>query len=464
VQPKDALSAARPAVFWLDRPDRPDATPPLEADTTADLVVVGAGYAGLWAAISALEDRPGRDVVIVEAGRVAGQASGRNGGFCSASLTHGLSNGVDRFPDEIERVVALGRANLDAIEATVATHGIECSFERTGNLAVATAPWQVEALRRDAALATGLGEDVEWLDRDAIRSEVASPTYEGGYWLRDTEAMVDPARLGWGLARVARAAGARLHEHSPMVDLERSGSGMVVRTARGSIRCGAVVLATNAFASPVRAIRRQIAPVYDHVLVTAPLDEAQRASIGWSNRQGVSDGSNLFHYYRLTDDHRILWGGYDAVYHWHNRIDPALDQRDATHLKLAEHFAATFPQLADVPFTHRWGGVIDTSTRFMVGFGTAFDGRVAYAVGYTGLGVGASRFGARVCLDLLDRPDSDLLDLAMVRESPLPFPPEPLRWLGIGLTRRELERADRNGGRRGLWLRLLDRIGLGFDS
>jgi glycine/D-amino acid oxidase-like deaminating enzyme len=464
VQPKDALAAARPAVFWLDRPDRPDATPPLEADTSADLVVVGAGYAGLWTAIAALEDRPGRDVVVIEAERVAEQASGRNGGFCSASLTHGLANGFDRFPDEIECLVALGRANLDAIEATIATHGIECSFERTGNLAVATAPWQVEALRNEASLATSIGEDVAWLDRDEIRSEVASPTYEGGYWLRGTEAMVDPARLAWGLARVARDAGARLYEHTPLITLDRSGSGMVVRTPRGSIRCGAVVLATNAFASPVRAIRRRIAPVYDHVLVTAPLDEAQRASIGWSNRQGISDGSNLFHYYRLTDDHRILWGGYDAVYHWRNRIDPSLEQRDVTHQRLAEHFAATFPQLTDVPFTHRWGGVIDTSTRFMVGFGTAFDGRVAYGVGYTGLGVGASRFGARVCLDLLDRPDSDLLDLAMVRRAPLPFPPEPLRWLGIGLTRRELERADRNGGRRGLWLRLLDRLGLGFDS
>src|SRR5262249_28276238 len=108
--------------------------------------------------------------------------------------------------------------------------------------------------------------------------------------------------------------------------------------------------------------------------------------------------------------------------------------------------------------------VIDTSTRFTVGFGTAHERRVAYAVGYTGLGVGAARFGARVCLDLLFAPASPLLDLALVRDAPLRYPPEPLRWLGITLTRRELERADRNEGRRGWWLRLLDRVGLGFDS
>ena len=135
-----------------------------------------------------------------------------------------------------------------------------------------------------------------------------------------------------------------------------------------------------------------------------------------------------------------------------------------THRLLAQHFFETFPQLDGLRFTHRWGGVIDTSTRFSVGFGTAFDGRVAYAVGYTGLGVGATRFGARVCLDLLYRPDSELLSLSPVRKRLLPFPPEPVRSIGIQVTRRAIARADANQGRRGPWLRLLDSLGLGFDS
>jgi glycine/D-amino acid oxidase-like deaminating enzyme len=204
--------------------------------------------------------------------------------------------------------------------------------------------------------------------------------------------------------------------------------------------------------------------VYDYVLATEPLDAGQLVSLGWSRRQGVSDGANQFHYYRLTEDDRIVWGGYDAVFHNWGRIDPALDQRAATHRKLAQHFFRTFPQLEGLHFTHRWGGVIDTSTRFSVGFGTAFDGRVAYAVGYTGLGVGATRFGARVCLDLLYRPDSELLGLDLVRTGLLPFPPEPIRTAGIQLTRRAIARADAHQGRRGPWLRVLDRLGLGFDS
>jgi glycine/D-amino acid oxidase-like deaminating enzyme len=256
----------------------------------------------------------------------------------------------------------------------------------------------------------------------------------------------------------------RIVEGTALVGLERRGAGLAVRTDRGTVTCGSAVLGTGAFASPLRAIGRRVVPVYDYVLATEPLSTDQLRSIGWSNRQGVSDSANQFHYYRLTDDDRIVWGGYDAVFHNWGRIDPALDQRPETQQKLAAHFFQTFPQLEGLRFSHRWGGVIDTSTRFSVGFGTAFDGRVAYAVGYTGLGVGATRFGARACLDLVYHPDSELLGLSLVRKGLLPFPPEPVRTVGIQLTRRAIDRADRNQGRRGPWLRLLDALGLGFDS
>lgn len=463
MEPHDALSSAAPRVFWLDRPDRPPARASLQGRLETDLVVVGGGYGGLWAALQSTEDDPGRRVVLIEAARVGGEASGRNGGFCSSSLTHGLANGLTRFPAEIDRLEQLGRENLDDIEATIHREGIDCGFERTGNLIVATRPHHLGELRDALTQELAHGGDGEWLERDALRAELDSPTYLGGYWRRRDEALVDPARLAWGLARACERAGVEIFEQTPMVSLRREGSGVVIETPRGSVRAGAAVLATNAFPVPVRDIRRRIVPVYDYVLATEPLTDAQMERIGWCNRQGVSDATNLFHYYRMTEDRRIIWGGYDAVYHFGGRISPSLEQSGPTHLTLARHFQETFPQLADVRFSHRWAGVIDTSSRFAVSFGTALGGRVAYAVGYTGLGVGATRFGARVCLDMLYHPDSELLELELVRKAPLPFPPEPLRWVGINLTRRALERADRRG-RRGLWLRLLDRVGLGFDS
>ena len=215
---------------------------------------------------------------------------------------------------------------------------------------------------------------------------------------------------------------------------------------------------------PARRLRSYVVPVWDYALVTEPLSEQQRAAIGWADRQGMADAGNLFHYYRLTDDGRILWGGYDAVHRFGGQIDDSFDRNPQTSLRLAEHFFTTFPQLEGLRFTHAWGGVIDTCSRFCAFYGTSMSGRVAYSLGYTGLGVGASRFGARVALDLVDGRDTELTRLQMVRSRPLPFPPEPFRWAGIELTKRAAAKADNRGGRRGPWLRTLDRLGLGFDS
>jgi glycine/D-amino acid oxidase-like deaminating enzyme len=459
-----ALAEARPEVLWLDSSTRPEPRAPLDGRGRADLVVVGGGYTGLWAALHARRQHPSLDVVLIERDTIGAQASGRNGGFVSSSLTHGLENGVERFAGQIDRLLAAGRTNFDGLVADVADLDIDAGLELTGALTVANRDWQVAGLEASVELHRRHGEPVQWWDGDRVRDEIASPSYRGAMLQPEGEALVDPARLAWGLADACERLGVRLAEHTSLVGIERRGAGLSLRTDRGEITCGAAVLGTGAFPSPVRAIGRRVVPVYDYVLATEPLSAEQWRSVGWSGRQGISDAANQFHYYRVTDDGRIVWGGYDAVFHNWGRLDPSLDQRPETHSKLAQHFFETFPQLEGLRFSHRWGGVIDTSTRFSVGFGTAFDGRVAYAAGYTGLGVGATRFGGQVVVDLLHRPDSELLELDLVRHSLLPFPPEPVRTAGIQLTRRAIARADAAEGRRGAWLRLLDRLGLGFDS
>jgi glycine/D-amino acid oxidase-like deaminating enzyme len=308
------------------------------------------------------------------------------------------------------------------------------------------------------------GHDVRLLDGAATRAEVASPTYLGALADPNGTALVEPARLAWGLREACHSLGVRIYEGTLAQGLGRDGAAMAVATEHGSVRAARVVLATNAFPSLLRRLRLTTVPVYDYVLMSEPLSAEQRAAVGWRNRQGVGDAANLFHYYRLTRDDRILWGGYDAVYRFGSRIEPRFEQQGPTHATLAEHFFATFPQLEGLAFSHRWAGVIDTCTRFAAFFGTAYDGRVGYALGYTGLGVAATRFGADVVLDLLDGEDTERTRLRMARERPLPFPPEPLRYAGVQLTRWSLTRADARGGRRNLWLRALDRAGLGFDS
>jgi glycine/D-amino acid oxidase-like deaminating enzyme len=361
------------------------------------------------------------------------------------------------------RLEKLGRENLAGIVATIEELGIDARYEPVGVLDVATREHEVADLQEHAEELRRFGHEAEWLDRGGVRSEIASPTYLGGVWQKTGVGILDPARLSWGLAAAAESLGARIHEATPVLRLVPEGAGVGLETLDGRVRARRTILATSAFPPLVRSIRRYVVPVYDYVLVTEPLSAEQRAAIGWKNRQGAADSGNQFHYYRLTSDDRILWGGYDAVYNFRNGIGSHLDQRPETFEMLARNFVATFPQLEGIRFTHRWGGAIDTCTRFCMTFGRAHGSRAVYVVGFTGLGVGASRFGARVAVALADGVSSELTRLQLVRTRPLPFPPEPLRWVGITLTRKELARADRTGSR-GVWLRLLDRLGLGFDS
>jgi glycine/D-amino acid oxidase-like deaminating enzyme len=453
------LAGASQTPYWLDSSDRPEPLEALAGRVTADLAVVGGGYSGLWTALMAKERDPGREVVLLEASRIGWAASGRNGGFCSSSLTHGYDNGESRWPGEMDTLERLGRENLDEIEATLLKYGIECDWRRSGELAVATAPWQAEEL---ASVPTS--EDVVFLDADAVRREVASPTYHAGLWDKDGCAMVDPARLAWGLRDACLRLGVRIHEKSPVTKMAKDGTRVELQTGHGLVSAAKVALATNVFPSLLKRVRPFIVPVYDYALMTEPLSAEQMSAIGWENRQGIGDSANHFHYYRLSADNRILWGGYDAVYHYGSKIKPELDQRPETFDKLAGHFFDTFPQLEGLKFGHKWGGVIDTCSRFCAFFGTAYDGNVAYVTGYTGLGVGATRFGANVMLDLLSGEATERTELEMVRSKPVPFPPEPVRWFGITVTSAALGRADHNGGKRNLWLRTLDRFGMGFDS
>ena len=491
--------------FWLAGPGAL-AHSPLQGSRPADVAIVGAGFTGLWTAIRLAEAEPGLRIVVMEAAHVGFGASGRNGGFCEASLTHGRANGERHFPDEVDLLERLGRENLAELIAFVRHRGIECDLEETGVLHVADQAHQVAELRDWVDEANARGERLSFLDRDAVQAEVHSPLWQAGVLVGPEDAvLVDPARLCRGLARVAVELGVELYEGTRVVGLERIPRGVRVRTVpwsaerdepfgrarrlgltfdptelvglvarsgavrdgddgTGVVEAGHVVVATSAYSGWYPRLAGLFVPVYDYVLVSEPLDARRREAIGWAGRQGMTDLNNQFHYFRLTADDRILWGGYDAIYHPGNGVGPGYDRRPATFARLERHFFRAFPQLAGLRFPYRWGGAIDTTSRFTVTFGETMGGRVIHALGYTGLGVGSSRWAAGVVRDLILDPDSNLLRLDIVRSAPFPFPPEPLRSIAVNLVRHELARADREQGRRGLLLRALDAVGIGFDS
>jgi glycine/D-amino acid oxidase-like deaminating enzyme len=458
-----AISDASHVPFWLDDPAKPDPKPPLSQTINTDLLVIGAGFAGLWTALLAREEYPNREIVLLEAGETAIGASGRNGGFLDSSLTHGFRNGQARWPNEIRLLHTLGLENLACIESTIACLGIDCDYRRTGEIDLATEPYMMEEFKERITLAEQYGIDLQFLDREQIQQVVKSPIFLGGIKRLDS-AIVNPAQLAWGLRKACLEGGVRLHENTPVAKLDEEKDKVVAQTLHGQVRANKVALATNAFPPLIKRISNFIVPVYDYVLMTEPLTAAQRDSIGWHGREGLSDGNNQFHYFRTTADGRILWGGFDAIYHWNNGFGSHLENRPASYALLADHFLQAFPQLEGIRFTHAWGGAIDTCSRFSPFWGTAHRGKTAYTVGFTGLGVGATRFGARVMLDLLDNRKTERYGLEFVRTKPLPFPPEPFRSIGINLTRWSLAQADNNQGRENLWLKLMDRVGLGFDS
>jgi glycine/D-amino acid oxidase-like deaminating enzyme len=377
-----------------------------------------------------------------------------------------VANAQQRFPDEVNVLEELGLHNLNEIESAIRRYNIDCDYERTGAIDVATSSHPASylaELRDDYQQLRSLGQSVEWLDQETLRSQVHSPTYSGGLWRKDRAALVDPARLAWGLKTAAESLGVRIYEDSKATSVEKDGVGVLVDTPLGRVRAGKVALGTNAFKPLLKRLGHYVAPVYDYCLVTEPLTPAQLASIGWQNRQGISDIPNQFHYYRLTADNRILWGGYDAMYYFRGKMNTELESRPESWALLSQHFFQTFPQLEGVRFSHAWGGAIDTCTRFSVFWGRAMGGRVAYALGYTGLGTASTRFGAEVMLDLLDGRRSKATSTKFVQDKPLPFPPEPFRFAGIQATRWSLDREDKTG-KRNVWLKSLDRLGLGFDT
>ncbi|MGG6383206.1 NAD(P)/FAD-dependent oxidoreductase [Paenarthrobacter sp. NEAU-H11] len=457
-----SLSHAQYAAVWFE--GRPEVQgEKLTGAHTCDLLVVGAGFGGLWAAMRAKKRHPDWSITVVDADAVGHSASGRNGGFVSYSVTHGLSNALSRWPDEVEALEQIGLENLRGFKAELDEAGIDCGLSTAGKLQVAVQPHELAELRETVEPAGRFGRPLQLLSAEQTRARINSPTFIGGVFDPVGTYLVDPYLLVTGMREYLEREGVVFYEHTPAESLTDGGARVEVKTPYGSVSAGKVILATGASPALLRRNRLAAVPVYDYALATEPLTPDQFEAIGWSGREGLTDTANQFHYSQVTADGRILWGGYDAIYHYGSRVSPELERRPETFRLLAEQFFTTFPQL-DVHFSHAWGGVIDTSTRFCASYGTAYNKKIAYAIGHTGLGVGASRFAADTMLDLLGSESTERTALRMVRKPALPFPPEPVRAAGINITRYELARADRNEGKRGLWLKTLDALGLGFDS
>ena len=445
--------------YWLDSLGPASDEAPLAQDISCDLLIVGGGFCGLWSAIQAREQAPDRDVVLIEAKSVANGASGRPAAIMSTSVMHGIDNTERMFPGEVSELEQLGRENMDGFRSAIERYGIDCDIEWGGEMKVSIGDQGLDTVEEDYQLYRKYGHDAVKLDREQVQSEINSPIFHGGVWSRRRSGTVHPGKLVRGLKRAALELGVRLYENTPHVSNRSSGGKILVQTPRAAIEANKVLLATNAWGAGHRKIRTRVAAIRDRIVVTEPLSAEQMDRIGWRHRQGIYDTRTQLNYMRLTADNRILFGG-RLDYFFGNDTDPALDKTAAPYVRLVQSFYRTFPQLADeIRFAYAWSGPIGLTTRMAVHYQRYHGGNMVFAGGYSGFGVTASRFGARVGLAILDGQDLPETRLSFARTLPNYIPPEPFRWIGAKITMYALDTLDEKGGWRVLWVKMVQKMG-----
>ena len=450
-----------PPSWWHERAVARIPPPPrrrLEGHQQADIVIIGAGFTGLWSAIRLAQLDPSLRIAVLERETVGFGASSRNGGFAMTMVARSLHDLVRKVGPEAAKAIHVAMVDtLANIERFCATEGIDADVTRPGLLTVSNGPEQDVRIRQDLEAALRLGlNDLVPLSAADCRSLVAAEGVRMGHFEANA-LLVDPAALALGLARAAERRGVVVYEHTPVERFEVTKSALIVRIPTGGIRAGCGLLATNAYAHEVPRIRRFLFTICASMICTEPLTGAQWSRIGWERGMGIEDRRVMPHFHRPMPDGRILWGGRDAPV---SSIgpDPRRDRDPRVFRRLEETFRQTFPQLHDVRISDGWGGPVAATVRCLPTVGWLRRGRLAYALGYSGHGVGPSAFLAGVVADLLLERDTEQLKLPFVTRKPVTLPPGPLRWPLLSTAQRVLQAADDSGGARGPIGRALVRI------
>jgi glycine/D-amino acid oxidase-like deaminating enzyme len=400
---------------------------PLDGDTTADVVVVGAGLTGLWTAYYLLEADPSLHVLLVEQAVAGFGASGRNGGWCSALFPTSAEALARRHGADAARSMrAAMRDTVVEVGGVAAAEQIDCDFAYGGTVTLARSRPQLARLTAEVADAARWGDELHLLDAAEAAEHLRAEDVLGGTWTPDC-ARLQPARLARGLAEVVEARGARIVEGTRAL---RISPGAVV-TDQGTVRARHVVRATEGWTARLPGSRRALAPVYSLMIATEPLPAVVWDAIGLDCGQTFTDGRHLIVYGQRTADDRLAFGGRGAPYHWGSAVRPELDQDPRVTRHLHAALLDLLPAVRHARVTHAWGGPLGIPRDWHASVGLDPATGIAWAGGYVGDGLSTTNLAGRTLADLLTGADTALTRLPWVgHRSPL-WEPEPLRWAGI---------------------------------
>jgi glycine/D-amino acid oxidase-like deaminating enzyme len=420
--------------------------PALPGDIDADIAIVGAGFTGLWTAYHLLRHDPTLRVVVLEREIAGWGASGRNGGWCSALFPAAWSRvTAEHGQDAADRLRLRLRQAVDDVGSFCVEHGVDARFAKGGTLSL---------VRSSAQLDRRYG-DQEWLDAEAAQQRLAATSLLGAEYTPHCAAL-DPARLVRGLARVVEGLGATLYEQTRVIDIA---PGQVL-TEHGTVKAELVVRATEGYTADLPSAHRDLAPLWSLIIATEPLPDDVWTSIGWRERETVTDGRHLIIYAQRTADGRIVFGGRGAPYLFGSATTGS-SGHDATYGLLERTLHDLLPQTRDARITHKWGGVLGVPRDWMPAVAIDRSQGLAWGGGYVGDGVALSGLAGWTLADLLLGRDTDETRLPWVGHRWKRWEPEPLRWLGIQTMTAVMASADKVEQRTGHTARrakLLDRL------
>jgi glycine/D-amino acid oxidase-like deaminating enzyme len=460
----EEIPRSRYTSFWLreavdDHPVEPQ--PRLSGDLSADVVIVGGGYTGMWTAWFLAERSPGIDVVLVEADRCGFGPSGRNGGFVTGWWDE-ADDLVERYGrDGALRACRALSGSIEAIGEWCRTESVDAWYLRAGWIGVASSPAQEGAWTGavEACRDLDIADELRALSPGEVGGACLSPVFGGGVFMRDG-ATVQPARLALGLRRALLDRGVRIFEGSRVrrTDSEGTGPGSAVlaETAEGRVRAGRAVLSMGPWGAAWPGLRRSVVVRGSYILMTSPAPELLE-EIGWTTGVGVSDYRTALHYFRTTPDGRVAFGG-PGRSEWLTRASPKHDFDEPSVRALRQDFLRFFPSFREVPIEEAWGGPVDVSPLHHPVFGTLDPGTIHYALGYTGNGVGPSHLAGRVLSALATGAEDPVTDLPMVNRRPLRLPPTALTSVGAFVVQTAVackERAEDDGGTAGPFTRFV---------